>query len=168
MYEKDGEQYFIVDAHIAFWDARPENRNRLGEGFIKCFYDYHRNLGPEEYLWPFEEKFVKYTEEDLMHDLFEVGYVDHALKHEVDALAPDRRRDAAHDIPRHRFPDDDGHAAQGTEVVQRALHRRRRRALSRHDLDEGDQLGRIEGVSHETAIESAAAGEDLVGRQRGR
>jgi hypothetical protein len=79
MYEKDGEQYFIVDAHIAFWDARPENRNRLGEGFIKCFYDYHRNLGPEEYLWPFEEKFVKYTEEDLMHDLFEAGYVDHAI-----------------------------------------------------------------------------------------
>jgi predicted TIM-barrel fold metal-dependent hydrolase len=79
MYEKDGEQYFIVDSHIAFWDARPENRNRLGEGFIKCFYDYHRNLGPAEYLWPFEEKFVKYTEEDLMHDLFEVGYVDHAI-----------------------------------------------------------------------------------------
>jgi predicted TIM-barrel fold metal-dependent hydrolase len=79
MYEKDGEQYFIVDGHIAFWDARPENRNRFGEGFIKCFYDYHRNLSPEEYVWPFEEKFVKYTEEDLMHDLFEIGYVDHAI-----------------------------------------------------------------------------------------
>jgi predicted TIM-barrel fold metal-dependent hydrolase len=79
MYEKDGEKYYIVDAHIAFWDARPENRNRLGEGFIKCFYDYHRNLGPAEYLWPFEEKFAKYTEEDLMHDIFEVGYADHAI-----------------------------------------------------------------------------------------
>jgi predicted TIM-barrel fold metal-dependent hydrolase len=79
MYEKDGEQYFIVDAHIAFWDARPENRNRLGEGFIKCFYDYHRNLSPAEYLWPFEEKFAKYTEEDLMHDIFEIGYADHAI-----------------------------------------------------------------------------------------
>jgi predicted TIM-barrel fold metal-dependent hydrolase len=79
MYEKDGEQYYIVDAHIAFWDASPENRNKFGEGFIKCFYDYHRNLGPAEYLWPFEEKFVKFTEEDLMHDIFEVGYADHAI-----------------------------------------------------------------------------------------
>jgi predicted TIM-barrel fold metal-dependent hydrolase len=79
MYEKDGEQYYIVDSHIAFWDARPENRNKFGEGFIKCFYDYHRNLSPKEYLWPFDEKFVKYTEEDLMHDIFEVGYADHAI-----------------------------------------------------------------------------------------
>ncbi|MDX6465342.1 MAG: uncharacterized protein QOI27_382 [Gaiellaceae bacterium] len=55
MYEKDGESYFIVDAHIAKWDASPENRNRFGEGFIKCFYDYHRNLSPEEYHWPFEK-----------------------------------------------------------------------------------------------------------------
>ncbi|MDX6469724.1 MAG: uncharacterized protein QOF75_1527 [Gaiellaceae bacterium] len=78
MYEKDGESYFIVDAHIAKWDASPENRNRFGEGFIKCFYDYHRNLSPEEYHWPFE-KFAKYTEDDLMHDVFEVGYADHAI-----------------------------------------------------------------------------------------
>ncbi|MGV9904422.1 hypothetical protein ACWDU8_18365 [Streptomyces sp. NPDC003388] len=26
MYSKDGEKYFIVDAHIALWDARPENQ----------------------------------------------------------------------------------------------------------------------------------------------
>ena len=78
MYEKDGEQYFIVDSHIAFWDARPENRNQFGEGFIKCFYDYHRNLSPEEYLWPFE-KFERYSEADLLHDIFEVGYADHAI-----------------------------------------------------------------------------------------
>jgi predicted TIM-barrel fold metal-dependent hydrolase len=78
MYEKDGERYFIVDGHIALWDAGPDNRNHFGEGFIKCFYDYHRNLGPAEYLWPLE-KFEKYTEADLMHDLFEVGYVDHAI-----------------------------------------------------------------------------------------
>jgi predicted TIM-barrel fold metal-dependent hydrolase len=78
MYEKNGEQYFIVDGHIHFWDAGPENRNRFGEGFIKCFYDYHRNLGPEEYLWTFE-KFGKYSEDDLLHDLFEVGHVDHAI-----------------------------------------------------------------------------------------
>ncbi|MEK8174605.1 hypothetical protein NKH77_52970 [Streptomyces sp. M19] len=23
MYSKDGENYFIVDAHVALWDARP-------------------------------------------------------------------------------------------------------------------------------------------------
>ena len=78
MYEKDGERYYVVDGHVHFWDARPENRNRFGEGFIKCFYDYHRNLGPEEYEWPLA-KFEKYSEETMMHDLFEVGYDDHAI-----------------------------------------------------------------------------------------
>jgi predicted TIM-barrel fold metal-dependent hydrolase len=78
MYEKDGEKYFIVDGHIAFWDARPENRNRFGEGFIACFYDYHRNLSPEEWVWT-KEKYDRYTEEDLLHDIFEVGYADKAI-----------------------------------------------------------------------------------------
>jgi predicted TIM-barrel fold metal-dependent hydrolase len=78
MYESNGERYFIVDGHIAFWDARPENRNRFGEGFIACFYDYQRNLSPEEWIWP-KEKFDRYTEEDLLHDIFEVGYADKAI-----------------------------------------------------------------------------------------
>ena len=48
MYRKDDVSYFIVDAHIALWDARPENqRNIHGKQFIDCFYDYHRNLSPE-------------------------------------------------------------------------------------------------------------------------
>jgi len=76
LYEKDGEKYFVVDGHIHLWDASPENwKNKYGEGFINCFYDYHKNLSPEEYVWPLE-KYQKYTEEDLMHDLFEIGYVD--------------------------------------------------------------------------------------------
>jgi uncharacterized protein len=79
MYEKDGEQYFIVDGHVHFWDASPENtKNKYGEGFISCFYDYHRNLSPEEYVWPYE-KYRKYSEQDLMHDLFEIGYADVAI-----------------------------------------------------------------------------------------
>jgi predicted TIM-barrel fold metal-dependent hydrolase len=78
MYESNGERYFIVDSHIAYWDARPENRNRFGEGFIACFYDYHRNLSPEELVWP-KEKFDRYSEEDLLHDVFEVGYADKAI-----------------------------------------------------------------------------------------
>jgi predicted TIM-barrel fold metal-dependent hydrolase len=78
MYEKDGEQYFIVDGHTHFWDARPENRNKWGEGFIACFYDYHRNLSPEEYVWP-KEKFDRYPEDGMIHDLFEIGYDDIAI-----------------------------------------------------------------------------------------
>ena len=47
MYQKDDTSYFIVDAHVALWDARPENqRNIHGKQFIDCFYDYHRNLSP--------------------------------------------------------------------------------------------------------------------------
>ena len=76
MYTKDGESYFVVDSHIHFWDASPANQaNRYGEGFIKCFYDYHRNLSPEEWVWSLE-KFQRYSESDLMHDLFETGHVD--------------------------------------------------------------------------------------------
>jgi uncharacterized protein len=78
MYEHDGERYFIVDGHVHFWDARPENRNRYGEGFIACFYDYHRNLSPEEYVWP-KEKYDRYSEQDMVGDLFEIGYVDKAI-----------------------------------------------------------------------------------------
>jgi predicted TIM-barrel fold metal-dependent hydrolase len=76
VYEHDGERYFVVDGHIHFWDASPENQaNKYGEGFINCFYDYHRNLSPEEWVWPLE-KFQLYTEDDFVHDLFETGYVD--------------------------------------------------------------------------------------------
>jgi predicted TIM-barrel fold metal-dependent hydrolase len=79
MYEKDGRQYFVADGHVHFWDASPENTaNEYGEGFIKCFYDYHRNLSPEKWVWPLE-KFRKYDEATMMHDLFDVGYVDVAL-----------------------------------------------------------------------------------------
>ncbi|MDQ3786718.1 MAG: amidohydrolase, partial [Actinomycetota bacterium] len=56
MYEKDGHRYFVVDGHIHFWDGRPSNQaNRYGEGFINCFYDYHRNLSPESEVWTLEE-----------------------------------------------------------------------------------------------------------------
>jgi predicted TIM-barrel fold metal-dependent hydrolase len=78
MFEKDGRRYFVVDGHTHFWDARPENRNKYGEGFIACFYDYHRNLSPEEYVWP-KEKYDRYSEEDMVHDLFEIGYADKAI-----------------------------------------------------------------------------------------
>lgn len=78
MYTKDGQSYFIVDAHIALWDARPENqRNIHGKQFIDCFYDYHRNLSPESELWSYEQ--YLYYADRLMNDLFGDGYVDHAI-----------------------------------------------------------------------------------------
>ncbi len=79
MYSKDGENYFIVDAHIALWDGRPENqRNVQGKQFIDCFYDYHRNLSPESEVWSYED-YAYQGGERLMKDLFEDGYVDHAI-----------------------------------------------------------------------------------------
>ena len=76
MYEHNGESIFVVDGHVHFWDGSPENHiNRYGDGWIRCFYDYHKNLSPAEYVWPLE-LYQKYPEEQLMRDLFEEGYVD--------------------------------------------------------------------------------------------
>lgn len=79
MYSKDGNSYFIVDAHVAMWDARPENqRNIHGKQFIDCFYDYHRNLSPESEVWKYED-YLYQGSDRLMKDLFTDGYVDHAI-----------------------------------------------------------------------------------------
>ena len=79
MYTKDGESYFIVDAHIALWDGREKNcKNIHGKQFIDCFYDYHKNLSPEEVVWPYDE-YTYYGGQRLMKDLFVDGYVDHAI-----------------------------------------------------------------------------------------
>lgn len=79
MYEKDGERYFVVDGHVHFWDASPENQKNIhGRQFIDCFYGYHDALSPEEYKWPIED-FEKYSEETMMRNLFTEGYVDKAI-----------------------------------------------------------------------------------------
>jgi len=79
MYSKDGESYFIVDAHIALWDGRAANcKNIHGKQFIDCFYDYHKNLSPAEFVWPYDE-YTYYGGERLLKDLFQDGYVDHAI-----------------------------------------------------------------------------------------
>ncbi|NMI02171.1 amidohydrolase family protein [Pseudonocardia acidicola] len=81
MYEKDGEKYFIVDSHMHYWDASRENwvpgRENLAKGWIDCFYGYHQ-LGPPETQWDYE-KYLKYSEDDLMRDVFEDGHVDVAI-----------------------------------------------------------------------------------------
>ncbi|MFV2050012.1 MULTISPECIES: amidohydrolase family protein [Metabacillus] len=75
----NGEEIFIIDAHIALWDGSKENQlNIHGDQFISCFYDYHTNLSPDEYIWP-KEKFLKYDPETLVKDVFIKGYSDIAI-----------------------------------------------------------------------------------------
>src|SRR5215475_6193141 len=79
MYTKNGTSYFIVDGHVHIWDARASNlKNIHGKQFIDCFYDYHRNLSPEQEVWDYE-LYTYYGGERLMRDLFADGYVDHAI-----------------------------------------------------------------------------------------
>lgn len=76
MYKQDGEDIFVVDGHMHLWDASPENwRTQYGEGWIKCFYDFHRALSPADYVWTFE-KYCKYGQDTLVNDMFVDGYVD--------------------------------------------------------------------------------------------
>lgn len=79
MYEKNGEKYYVVDAHVALWDGRESNlKNVHGKQFIDCFYDYHKNLSPEEVVWDYDT-YTYYGGDRLMKDLFADGYVDHAI-----------------------------------------------------------------------------------------
>ncbi|CAN5335703.1 amidohydrolase family protein [soil metagenome] len=81
MYEKDGEKYFVVDSHMHYWDASPQNwvagQEQFAKGWIECFHAY-QSLGPAETHWPIE-RFQKYSEEGLMKDVFEDGHVDVAI-----------------------------------------------------------------------------------------
>jgi predicted TIM-barrel fold metal-dependent hydrolase len=81
MYEKDGVKYFVVDSHMHHWDASPENwvagAEQYAKGWIECFHAY-QGLAPPETHWPMEH-FQKASEEDLMKNVFEDGYVDVAV-----------------------------------------------------------------------------------------
>ena len=81
MYEKAGHKYFVVDSHMHFWDASPENwvkgQEQYAKGWIECFHAY-MSLAPADTHWPLE-KFQKYSEEDLMRDVFDDGHVDVAV-----------------------------------------------------------------------------------------
>ena len=81
MYEKDGEKYFVVDSHMHYWNAAPDNwvpgAEQYAKGWIECFHAY-QGLGPPETHWTIEH-FQKYSEDDLMKDVFEDGHVDMAI-----------------------------------------------------------------------------------------
>src|SRR5712691_667159 len=75
----NGEEIFVIDGHTHLWDGSPANHKNIhGKEFIDCFYDYHRNLSPADYIWP-KEKFEKYPLETLVQDLFVDGYDDMAI-----------------------------------------------------------------------------------------
>src|SRR5215469_9326971 len=60
MYSHDGRDLFVIDGHMHFWDANPENwRNKYGESWIKCFHAFHSGLSPAEEVWPFD-KFCRF------------------------------------------------------------------------------------------------------------
>jgi len=81
MYEHNGETYFIVDGHCHFWDASPENwvkgQEHNAKGWIECFHAY-MGLGPPETHWPLQ-KFMKYSEDDFVKDVFENAGADVAI-----------------------------------------------------------------------------------------
>ena len=81
VYEKDGEKYFVVDSHMHYWNAAPDNwvpgAEQYAKGWIECFHAY-QSLGPPETHWTLEH-FQKYSEDDLMKDVFEDGHVDVAI-----------------------------------------------------------------------------------------
>jgi hypothetical protein len=78
VYEKNGARYFVVDSHLHYWDASPDNwvkgQEAYAKGWIECFHAY-MSLGPPETHWPLE-KFQKYSEDDMMRDVFDTGHVD--------------------------------------------------------------------------------------------
>ena len=80
MYEHNGEKYFIVDSHCTLECCPGQlgpGAEQYAKGWIECFHAY-QGLGPPETHWTIEH-FQKYSEDDLMKDVFEDGYVDVAI-----------------------------------------------------------------------------------------
>ena len=79
MYRHDGEDVFVIDAHVHDWDASEENIiHEGGEQFIQCFHDYHTAFTPEERQWDMDE-YRKYSDERMVRDLFRDGHADMAI-----------------------------------------------------------------------------------------
>lgn len=76
---KNGEDIFIIDGHVHFWDGSKANQKNVhGTQFIDCFYAYHSALSPPEQRWD-KEKFEKYDAETMYRDLFIDGPDDMAI-----------------------------------------------------------------------------------------
>jgi predicted TIM-barrel fold metal-dependent hydrolase len=76
MYTHEGEDVFVIDGHVHWWDASKENiKHEGGEQFIRCFYDYHTGFTPEEKQWSLEE-YRKYDADRMLNDMFGDGHAD--------------------------------------------------------------------------------------------
>lgn len=75
----DGKTHeiFVIDYHAHMWNAHRDNwlRPELAKGWIECFYDYHKSLSPQEYIWDLET-FMYYGPERYVNDLFIEAGVD--------------------------------------------------------------------------------------------
>jgi len=79
MYEKDGEEIFVIDGHVHMWDARQENIiHEGGEQFLQCFYDYHTGFTPEEEQWDIDT-YRHYGADKMTEDLFGNAAADMAI-----------------------------------------------------------------------------------------
>jgi predicted TIM-barrel fold metal-dependent hydrolase len=79
MYEKDGEEIFVIDGHVHLWDARRENIiHEGGEQFLQCFYDYHTGFTPEEEQWDIDT-YRHYGADKMTEDLFGNAAADMAI-----------------------------------------------------------------------------------------
>ncbi len=76
MYQHNGEEIFVIDAHVHLWDATEENiQHDGGEEFIRCFYDYHTTFTPEERQWGMDE-YRHYGPDRMLEDMFGNAAVD--------------------------------------------------------------------------------------------
>ena len=150
MYNHDGQNLFVIDGHMHFWDANPDNwKNKYGESWIKCFHAFHSGLSPAEE-----------DEETLANDLFRSGYVDmailnstylyefykngfnsHVQNNVIKAKYPDRFLLCGSFDPRGRrgrvrrlSPDDGGIPDPGAEALHRRMAQRFARLASQRSL----------------------------------
>src|SRR5439155_24827391 len=98
----------------------------------------------------------------------EVVDADHALHDQVAAFPPYSSGHATYDVTGDRLLEDDGEAAQGAQILHRALHAGGGRTALRHHFDEWNQLRRVQRVGHEATVEPAHSAEDLGRREAAR
>ena len=81
MYTKDGQNTSSSTATCTSGTPARTNwvsgHEQFAKGWIECFHAY-MGLGPPETHWDIE-KFQKYSEDDLMSDVFDKGHVDVAI-----------------------------------------------------------------------------------------
>ena len=82
MYEKDGEQYFVFDSHLHFWDASPANwvkgQEQYAKGWIECFHAY-MGLGARRDALDARALPEVLGRTTSSKDVFENGHVDQAV-----------------------------------------------------------------------------------------